>query len=320
MTNILLTGAAGFVGRALAARLAMQPGVHLRLAVRSPSPQDLRGVGETVVVGDLAGAADLDSLLNGIDVVVHAAARAHVMREPSADPLAAYRAANVLATARLAESAARAGARRFIHLSSVKVHGDRSDAGRPWTEDSPFRPQDAYGQSKAEAEQVLQERAHRSGMDWVCVRPPLVYGPGVGANFLALMHAVRRGLPLPLGALQNRRSLIALDNLCDFISLCIRHPAAGGQTFLVSDGQDLSTPELVRALAGAMGRPARLIAIPPWLMYGTAALAGRRAAWQRLSGDLQVDIGKARALLGWQPPVTVALGLQQCVAGYSPPP
>ena len=201
-----------------------------------------------------------------------------------------------------------------MFLSTVKVNGEYTLPGEAFAEKDPPRPQDAYAQSKHEAEQGLREIASQTGMELVIIRPPLVYGPGVKANFATLMHAMQRGWPLPLGAVHNQRSLVALDNLVDFILTCITHPQAANQTFLVSDGQDLSTTELVLGMAKAVGVPTRLLPVPVWALQAGATLLGKGDAVQRLCGNLQVDISKARSLLGWLPPVSVEEGLRRVMA------
>jgi nucleoside-diphosphate-sugar epimerase len=235
------------------------------------------------------------------------------MRDIEVDPLIAFRSVNVEGTLNLARQAAAAGVKRFVFVSSVKVNGEITEPGRAFTEADAPDPQDAYGQSKHEAEQGLRQTAIDTGMEVVIIRPPLVYGPGVKANFAALMRAVQRGWPLPLGAVHNQRSLVALDNLVDFIITCITHPQAANQTFLVSDGQDLSTTELVRGMAQAAGVPARLLPVPVWALQAAGSLLGKGDAVQRLCGNLQVDISKARTLLGWVPLVSVVEGLRRAV-------
>jgi nucleoside-diphosphate-sugar epimerase len=252
-------------------------------------------------------------LLAGQDCVVHLAARVHVMNDAVPDPLAEFRAANVELTVHLARQAAQAGVHRFIFISSVKVNGEETAADRPFTANDTPQPQDPYGVSKMEAEQALRSLAAQIGLEVVIIRPPLVYGPGVKANFAALMRAVQRGWPLPLGTVRNQRSLVALDNLVDFIITCITHPQAANQTFLVSDGQDISTTELVRGMARAAGVPARLLPVPVWVLQAGAALLGKGDAVQRLCGNLQVDISKARRLLGWVPPISVDEGLRRAM-------
>jgi len=262
-----------------------------------------------------ADSADWGKVLFGITTVVHLAARVHVMHDTEADPLMAFRVVNVEGTLNLARQAAAAGVKRFVFISSVKVNGELTQSGRAFTEADSPDPQDAYGLSKHEAEQGLRQLAVDTGMEVVIIRPPLVYGPGVKANFAALMRAVQRGWPLPLGAVPNQRSLVALSNLVDFIVTCIAHPQAANQTFLVSDGQDLSTTELVRGMARAAGVPARLLPVPVWALQAGATLLGKGDAVQRLCGNLQVDISKARQLLGWVPPISIDEGLRRVVAG-----
>jgi nucleoside-diphosphate-sugar epimerase len=305
--KVLVTGANGFVGQALCARLD-QAGHQVVPCVRRPG-----GMSDEKVVGDIDGATRWTEAVEGCQTVVHLAARVHVMHDKAADPLDEFRRANVVGTLNLARQAAAAGVRRFVFISSIKVNGESTTPGHPFTERDAPAPQDAYGVSKSEAEQGLQALARETGIELVIIRPPLVYGPGVRANFLALVRAVARGLPLPLAAVDNRRSLVGLDNLVDFIRVCLTHPAAAGQVFLVSDGEDLSTPGLIRGIARALGRPPRLLALPVWMLKIPAVLLGRRATLDRVCGDLQVDITKARTILGWRPPVSVSEGLAQVV-------
>jgi UDP-glucose 4-epimerase len=237
------------------------------------------------------------------------------MHDTAADPLTAFRAVNVEGTLNLARQAAAAGVKRFVFVSSVKVNGEATLPGQPFTADDAPAPLDAYGISKMEAEQALREIALQTGMEVVIIRPPLVYGPGVKANFAAMMRWLQRGVPLPLGAIHNQRSLVALDNLVDLIVTCLTHPAAANQTFLVSDGEDVSTTELLRRMGRAMGRPARLIPVPVSWLKLAAALVGKRDVAQRLCGSLQVDIEKTRRLLGWTPPLTLDQGLKKAATG-----
>lgn len=256
-------------------------------------------------------------LLGGHEVVIHTAARVHIMDDPATDPLAAFREANIAGTVTLARQAAESGVRRFLFISSVKANGEMTLPGRPFRAEDPLAPCDSYGISKAEAEAELMTLTAQTGMEVVIIRPPLVYGPGVKANFLTMMRWLRLRLPLPFGALRdNRRSLIALDNLVDLIVTCIRHPAAANQIFLASDGEDLSTAELLRRLAAAMGVPARLFPVPPWVITAGASVLGKKNMAQRLCGNLQVDISKTRQLLGWQPVVGIDEGLRRTVAGF----
>jgi nucleoside-diphosphate-sugar epimerase len=308
----LLTGANGFVGKALCDEL-MRRGHLVRAATRSAMPA--RAAAEQVLVGAVDGATPWLAALREVDVVIHLAARVHVMHDSAADPLAAFRQVNTQGTLNLARQAATAGVKRFVYISSVKVNGEHTEFGYVFTEADAPNPQDAYGQSKHEAEQGLLDIAAQTSMEIVIIRPPLVYGPGVKANFAALMRAVQRGWPLPLGAVHNQRSLVALDNLVDFIIACVTHPQAANQTFLVSDGQDLSTTELIRKMAQAAGVSARLLPVPVWALQAGAKLLGKGDAVQRLCGNLQVDISKARTLLGWVPPVSVEDGLRRAMGG-----
>lgn len=323
--RVLVTGASGFVGAALVSRLSAEH-VSCVAAVRRQEATRFEGVTQ-VVTGDLSAQTSWRQALNGVDVVVHLAARVHVMRDAAADPLAEFRRVNVQGTLHLARQAAATGVRRFVFISSVKVNGEETHAThsgpRPSCAKGPFRadsvpaPQDLYGISKMEAEQGLREIGAQTGMAVVIIRPPLVYGPGVTANFQAMMRWLVRGVPLPLGnIMHNRRSLVALDNLVDLIETCITHTAAANQTFLVSDGEDLSTTDLLRRMGQALGKPARLLPVPPALLKLGALLLGKSEMAQRLCGSLQVDISKTRQLLGWSPPVSVDEGLRKAAEGY----
>lgn len=249
------------------------------------------------------------SALSGVEVVIHAAARVHVMHEQGADPLAEYRRVNAEGTLRLATQAAETGVRRFVFISSIKVNGETTEFDRPFSADDVPAPLDPYGISKLEAEQGLMALAAKTRMEVVIIRPVLIYGPEVKANFRSMMHWLAKGIPLPLGAVHNKRSLLALDNLVDLTMTCLEHPAAANQVFLASDGEDLSTTELLQRLGAALDRPARLLPVPEaWLERG-ARLLGRSDMAQRLCGSLQVDIEKTRHLLGWTPPVNVDAAL-----------
>jgi UDP-glucose 4-epimerase len=250
---------------------------------------------------------------------MHCAARVHVMAESVADPLAEFRRVNVQGTLNLARQAAAAGVRRFVFVSSIKVNGEATQLGRPFMADDAPAPLDAYGVSKMEAEQGLLETARQTGMEVVIIRPPLVYGPGVKANFAAMMRWLRCGVPLPLGAIHNQRSLVALDNLVDLIVTCLTHPAAANQTFLVSDGEDVSTTELLRRMGQALGRPARLIPVPVSWLKLAATLVGKPDVAQRLCGSLQVDIEKTRRLLVWTPPISLDEGLRRAAGNTGLP-
>ena len=305
----LITGATGFVGSSVTARLAAY-GVETLACVHDDLVSMPEGV-RVVPVAELNAKTDWRQVLAGVKSVVHLAARVHVMHDTAADPVTAFRAVNVDGTLNLARQAAAAGVKRFVFISSVKVNGESTPLGRAFNEIDLPSPQDAYGQSKHEAEQGLHQISADTDMEVVIIRPPLVYGPGVKANFAALMRAVQQGWPLPLGAVHNQRSLVALDNLVDFIVTCITHPQAANQTFLVSDGQDLSTTELVRGMAQAAAVPVRLVPVPVWVLQMGALLLGKGDVVQRLCGNLQVDISKARSLLGWVPPASVEEGLRR---------
>ncbi len=308
----LITGANGFVGQRLCDE-ALSRGWRVRGAVRAPCSL-AEGV-EAVTVGSVEGDTDWTPALRQIEVVVHLAARVHVMQNDALNPLADYLKVNLDGTENLANQAARAGVKRLIYVSSIKVNGEVTLQGAKFTEDGQAAPQDPYGVSKWQAEQALHRIAQTTALEVVIIRPPLVYGPGVKANFAALMRAVQGGWPLALGSVQNRRSLVALDNLVDFLSTCMAHPKAANQTFLVSDGNDLSTTELVRGLARAAHVSARLMPVPVWALRAGATLLGMEGEVQRLCGNLQVDISKARSVLGWQPPITVDEALRRAVGG-----
>ncbi len=312
---ILVTGATGFVGRSLVSRLTQQ--YRVRISTRGTSFEYGQSGVEVAAGKRLLPDEDWSTTLAGVSAVVHCAARVHVMHEGVGDSLAKYRRVNVAGTLNLARQAAAAGVARFVFLSSIKVNGDKTEAGAPFTADQKPEPCDAYGVSKMEAEIALRELAESTGMEVVIIRPPLVYGPGVKANFLCMMRWVARSGLLPFGAVtSNRRSFVAVDNLVDLLATCIDHPAAANQTFVVSDGEALSTAALLTRLGAALGRPARLIPIPVgWLKLG-AALAGRSAVAQRLCGSLEVDIGKTRELLGWTPPLSVDEGLRRTAESW----
>lgn len=274
---------------------------------------------EVVTIGNLCSETDWTVALRNVEQVVHLAARVHVMNDKNPDPLSEFRRVNVEGTVALARQAAVAEVRRFVFLSSVKVNGEFTEAGHPFTADDALAPEDSYGVSKYEAEQLLRQIADETGMEVVIIRPPLVYGPGVKANFESMMRWLARGVPLPLAAVtQNRRSLVALDNLVDLIVTCLNHPAAANQTFLVSDGEDLSTADLLKRMGAALGCPARLFHLPPGLLKLGAALVRKPGIYQRLCGSLQLDIAKTRQLLGWSPLVSVDEGLRRAAEGFRP--
>lgn len=312
--NVLVTGASGLVGGHLVKRIAAD-GLRPLAALRVTSADISPGI-PMVEVGDLSGAVDWSHALGQVSTVIHAAARVHVMDDKSSDPLAAFRKVNVDGTLNLARQAAGAGVKRFIFISSVKVNGEGTAVGAPYLADATPSPVDPYGISKMEAEQGLRLLAAETGMEVVIIRPTLVYGPGVKANFLNMMRWLHKGLPMPLGAIDNRRSLVALDNLVDLIVTCIDHPNAANQTFLASDDEDLSTTDLLRRMGVALGRPARLVPVPVSVLKAGAALLGKKAFSQRLCGSLQVDINKTRELLDWTPPVSVDQALSKTAAFF----
>lgn len=310
----LITGAAGFVGRNLCQYLAHRH--PLRLAVRGLSAGALlRDFGEVLVSGDVCGTTDWSESLRGVHAVVHLANRAHITREDAADPVAAYREVNVEGTRHLAEQAAAAGVRRLVYLSSVKVLGERTQS-QVFSETSSPAPEDLYGQSKRDAEQALQDVAAKTGLEVVVLRPPLVYGPGVGANFLRLMRWVASGIPLPVSAIHNRRSLIYVGNLASAIEACLLHPAAAGRTYLVGDGQPVSTAQLVAMLASALAVSDRSWPLSPALLRLAGLAVGMSGEVARLVDSLEVDDAAIRRDLQWLPPFSMAEGLRETAAAY----
>lgn len=311
---VLITGAKGFVGQALCAALSAQ-GKRIKCVVRDPDPRyDLPGT-ESLTVGPIDGRTDWLPAMRDINTVIHLAARTHRIHEAGNALLSLYREVNTEGTRRLAEMASKAGVKRFVFLSSVKVNGERT-SGRPFTENDVPQPEDAYGISKWEAEQALLNVAHATGMEAMILRPPLVYGPGVKGNFLCLMRLVAHGAPLPLASVANRRSLIHVDNLVDAIIACLNSTAVPGNTYLVSDGEDVSTPDLIRLLAETLGVPARLFPFPVALLKLGAAMLGKRGEIARLTDSLQIDNSKIRNALGWRPRVSLAEGLSETARWY----
>lgn len=310
---MLVTGASGLVGHAVAQR-GLAKGFTMRAASRHPLPGRPPDV-EPVTSPELAPGADWAMALTGVDVVVHCAARVHVMRDLAPDPLAEFRRVNTAASLDLAIQAAAAGVRRLVFVSTVFVNGTETSI-RPLQADDVPAPVSPYAVSKHEAEQGLREVAVATGLELVIVRPPLVYGPGVRGNFERLMRAVHRGLPLPFGAVNNKRSLVGLDNLADLILTCVDHPDAAGETFLVSDGEDLSTTELLHRTARAFDRPVRLLPVPESWLLGAARLVGRKELAQRLLGSLQLDIRKTRERLGWSPVTRIDDELSRCARAF----
>lgn len=306
MKRVLVTGANGFVGDGLCKRL-LSEGHQVTAALRRPVVPFFHESINSVIVGNVDDKTDWTNAIEGIDIVVHLAARVHQMAEEAVDPLQAYRQVNVKGTKNLAESSARAGVSRFVYLSSVKVNGEESLTA--YRENDEPMPEDAYGISKIEGERQLSAIAENCAMEFVVIRPPLVYGPSVKANFLALMRLVDRKIPLPLANVSNRRSFIYLGNLVDCIITCMNHPSAAGQTYLVSDDRDISTPDLIRWIACALNTAAYLFPCPQTLLSLVAGLLGKKDALNRLLGSLTVDISKIKRELSWTPPFTVESGL-----------
>jgi nucleoside-diphosphate-sugar epimerase len=308
---ILLTGSSGFLGGHILIA-ARRRGIKIRPVYRSID--SAKGQSEAVLVSGLDGVADWSEALKGVDVVVHAAARAHIMREEALDPLAEYRRVNVEGALNLARQAAAAGIKRLVFISSIKVNGEATAPGIPFTADDIPAPEDAYGKSKAEAEALLKQVSQETGMEVTIIRPPLIYGMGVKGNLASLIGWLRRGLPLPLGGVtHNRRSLVSVDNLVDLILVSTHHPNAANQTFLISDGEDVSTTELLRKIGKALRRPARLLWVPADAISFVAGLVGKKAISQRLLGSLQVDIKKTCEMLDWKPLVQVDEGMRRAV-------
>ncbi|WP_119739299.1 SDR family oxidoreductase [Pseudomonas sp. Larv2_ips] len=302
-STVLLTGGTGFVGRSVLDAL-VKAQYQVVNVTRKTVPAPLPGV-QDFIIDSLTGGIDWTAPLSGVDVVIHSAGRAHIMNETHSNPLQAFREVNVNATLNLARQAADAGVQRFIYISSVKVNGEETSAGRAFTPKDVPAPLDDYGVSKLEAEQALLELARHISMDVVIIRPVLVYGPGVKANFERMLSVVDRKLPLPFRTIDNRRSLVFIDNLVDLICVCIKHPAASNRVFLVSDGDDLSIGQILKKLAMAMNKPSYVFAFPYALLNVAAAIIGKKDFLQRLCGSLQVDITDTRECLNWTPPVTI---------------
>ena len=309
--RVLVTGASGFVGRTLLPVLSLRS--HEIVAAMRAAPSDRHTPSNSVAIGDINAATNWSDALHGADAVVHLAARVHVMSENAGDPLKEFRRVNTDGTLNLARQAAIAGVRRFIFLSTIGVNGNTTQTEVPFKENDASLPHDPYSMSKHEAEVGLRAISKSTGIEIVIIRPTLVHGSKAPGNFGKLTRLVAKGLPLPLASINNRRSLVGIDNLVDFIVTCLEHPAAVNETFLVSDGEDLSTPDLIRRMACAMDRPARLLPVPKSVLMAAAAMLGKRDMAQRLCGSLQVDISKSRTLLGWNPPVSVDEGLRRAV-------
>ena len=313
--TILVTGATGFVGRELC-RTWVATGCRVRAAVRAISADTALAGTQQVIVPAIDADTDWSQALQGVEVVVHLAARVHVMHDVAANPLAEFRRTNTAGTERLAVMAAEAGARRLIFISTVKVNGESTAPGTCFSAADIPRPDDPYGISKWEAEQLLLQIAFRTGLEIGIVRPVLVYGPGVKGNFMRLISMVDRGLPFPAGLTENRRSMVYLGNLVSALMRCAVYPAAAGRTLLVGDGEDISTTELVRRIASALGRVPRLCPAPIWLMQLTAGITGRSAMFDRLAGSLCIDHAEIRRELDWTPPYTLTQGLAETAAWF----
>lgn len=317
MHKVLVTGANGFVGRALVATLARN-NISVSAAVRQNNSAGARNLAPdfpVYAIGDIGPKTDWASALRATQTVIHLAARVHIMDETASDPLTEFRRINTLGTERLALAAVRAGVRRLVYVSSIKVNGEVT-VTEPFRETDVANPTDPYAISKWEAEQALGRIAAETGLELVIVRPPLIYGPGVSGNFRALLKWVDRGVPLPLAAIENRRSLVGLENFVDLLMTCATHPGAAGEIFLTSDGEDLSASELLRRVARALAKPARLFSFPAPLLHAAATFLGRRAQCERLCGSLLVDSRKSREVLGWTPPFSVDDGLRSTAVWF----
>lgn len=313
MNKLLVTGANGFVGRALCME-ALRRGLPVRGAVRSAC--QLPAGAEPVIVGAIGSETDWSDALCGVETVIHLAARVHVMRDTVGDSLVQFRRVNTAGTEHLARCAAASGVRRLVYVSSIKVNGEATQGNQKFTEEDMPAPQDPYGVSKWEAEQALYRVADAEGLEVVVVRPPLVYGPGVKGNFAQLLEAIAKGIPLPLASVHNRRSLIYVGNLVDALIACATHPDAVDQTYLVCDGETISTADLVRQLATGMGVPSRLFAFPPALLIFAGRLFRKSQQMERLLGSLQVDGDKMRTDLNWIPPCSLQQGLRATAEWY----
>lgn len=307
--KVLVTGATGFLGAAVMQKLISDNSVDVLAGVRSAKaiPLDVK----PFLIGDITSSGFIEGL-EGISTIIHCAARVHVMNDKKNDSNCEFRRVNVDGTLRLARQAASAGVKRFIFISSVKVNGEATRLGRPFTADDKPAPQDPYGCSKQEAEFYLRELAKSSDMEVVIIRPPLIYGPGVKGNFASLCALVEKGYPLPLGGIRNQRSLVGIDNLVDLIICCIDHAAAANEVFLVCDKEDLSTSEILQHLAAAMNKPSKLFFVPKLFFQAVAVCIGRKGIAQRIWGSLQLDISKTQELLGWKPIFSVHEGMQRC--------
>jgi nucleoside-diphosphate-sugar epimerase len=312
--KFLVTGANGFVGKPLCAEL-LQQRQSVRAAVRSSNQG--HGEADEVAVGNIDGETNWHDALRDVDVVIHLAARVHVMQDVAGDPLAEFLKVNLHGTENLARQAAQAGVKRLVYVSSIKVNGESTTRTHPFLESDDPDPQDPYGKSKWRAEQALQGVAQETGLEIVIVRPPLVYGPGVKGNFISLMAAIKKGIPLPLAGANNARSLVYVGNLVDALIACATHPTAVGKTYILSDGEAISTATLVEKIAEALGNKSRSFYFPPSLLLAAASVLGRSAQVDRLFGSLLVSDKKIRNELGWRPPFTLEQGLRVTADWYS---
>ncbi len=317
MSIVLVTGANGFVGQALCTEIFRQ-GWHVKAALRTPHqlPSRINSGIKPLTIGQINEKTDWAAALVDVDVVIHLAARVHVMKDTDVDPLAAFLKVNLYGTSNLAQQAVLAGVKRFVYVSSIKVNGEETHGQNSYTEQDRPAPQDPYGISKWEAEQTLQLIAQDTGLEVVIIRPPLVYGPSVKGNFLSLLNVVNKGIPLPLAGVRNARSLVYLGNLVNALMTCAVHPKAAGQTYLVRDDEDASTTLLVKKIAYALGRKDRLFYIPPSLLRMAATVLGRSAQVDKLFGSLRVNDAKLRSQLDWTPPYTLEQGLCATAAWY----
>ncbi len=311
--KLLITGASGFVGTAMADK-SIRRGLEVKAAMRS-SRQSVSGA-EVCVVSEIDGESDWTHALKDVNTVIHLAARVHVLRETVADPQAEFLKVNLYGTENLARQAAHAGVKRLVYVSSIGVNGNATFGLHAYSESDSPHPHNAYADSKWQAEQALWKISQQTGLEIVVVRPPLVYGGGAPGNFSLMLKALTKSVPLPLASVSNLRSLVYVENLVDALILCATHPFAAGQTYLVSDGEDISTPGLLRQLGDAIECPARLFPCPPALLKWAGALTGRSAQVERLMGSLQVDSGKIRRELNWTPPYTLQQGLQATAEWY----
>ena len=314
MTRVLVTGANGFIGTVLCDQL-VAGGFLIRGAFRSAKAADCSPNNiEKVIVGEINANTDWQKALKDVNIVIHLAARVHVMHETDSDPFAAFERVNTAGTLNLAEQAVSSGVKRLMFLSTIKVNGEQTQ--QAYLASDLVNPTDPYGLSKWRAEQGLRTVRDKSDMEIVIIRPPLIYGPQVKGNFLRLITLINKGWPVPLASVKNKRSMVSVDNLCDLVKTCLSHSKADGELFLVSDGQDLSTPELIRLISDSMRKSAKLLPFPVTWLYFFAGLIHKRQEVERLCGSLQVDIQKNRDILGWQPPFSVAEGIHKTVTEY----